>query len=95
MSATNLSPAGQPSKKALICIGSSTGMLGLGNASVALYNLFYIVTGFGGAPMLASAPASNVLDRTLTSGPMRMSRPTFTGASRPRRLRSRERRSDG
>ena len=70
MSATNLSPAGRTHNTALTCIGIGIGiaasMLGLAYASVLLYNLFYTVMGFGGTPMLASAPASKVLDRTLT-----------------------------
>ena len=68
MSATNLSPAGRTHNTALTCIGIgiAASMLGLAYASVLLYNLFYTVMGFGGTPMLASAPASKVLDRTLT-----------------------------
>jgi len=66
LSATNLSPAGRTHNTALTCIGIAASMLGLAYASVLLYNLFYTVMGFGGTPMLASAPASKMLDRTLT-----------------------------
>ncbi|MET0530358.1 MAG: hypothetical protein ABW003_18825 [Microvirga sp.] len=47
-------------------MGIAASMPCLAYASVPLYNLFYTVMGFGGTPMLASAPASKVLDRTLT-----------------------------
>jgi cytochrome c oxidase assembly protein subunit 11 len=66
MSDTNPSPAGRTRNTALTCLAVAAGMLGLAYASVPLYNLFCTVTGFGGTPMLASGPASRVLDRTLT-----------------------------
>jgi cytochrome c oxidase assembly protein subunit 11 len=66
MSDTNPSPAGRTRTTALTCIAVAAGMLGLAYASVPLYNLFCSLTGFGGTPMLASGPASKVLDRTLT-----------------------------
>ena len=66
MSDTTPSPAGRTRNTALTCLAVAAGMLGLAYASVPLYNLFCSLTGFGGTPMLASAPASKVLDRTMT-----------------------------
>lgn len=66
MSDTTPSPAGRTRNTALICLAVAVGMLGLAYASVPLYNLFCSLTGFGGTPMLASAPAAKVLDRTMT-----------------------------
>jgi cytochrome c oxidase assembly protein subunit 11 len=65
MSNTTPSPAGRTRNTALTCLAVAVGMLGLAYASVPLYNLFCSLTGFGGTPMLASAPASKVLDRTM------------------------------
>jgi cytochrome c oxidase assembly protein subunit 11 len=66
MSETKGLPGKGARNTALICIAVATGMLGLAYASVPLYTLFCNVTGFGGTPMLASGPATKVLDRTLT-----------------------------
>jgi cytochrome c oxidase assembly protein subunit 11 len=66
MSDTNHPPAGRSRNTALTCIGIAAGMLGLAYASVPLYDMFCNLTGFGGTPMLASGPASKVLNRTMT-----------------------------
>jgi Cytochrome oxidase assembly factor len=50
---------------ALTCLGLAAGMLGLAYAAVPLYDLFCRVTGFGGTPILASAPSGTVLERSL------------------------------
>ena len=42
------------------------GMVGLAFASVPLYRLFCQVTGFGGTPKIATAPAAAPSDRTIT-----------------------------
>jgi len=65
MANTTRSPKGRTRNTALTCVAVAAGMLGLAYASVPLYNLFCTVTGFGGTPMLASGPASKVLDRTI------------------------------
>ncbi len=53
-------------RTAVICGGIAFGMLGLAFASVPLYDLFCRVTGFGGTPMVGTAPAARVLDKTVT-----------------------------
>jgi cytochrome c oxidase assembly protein subunit 11 len=50
---------------ALICLGVAAGMVGLAYASVPLYDLFCKVTGFDGTPIVSSAPAGQILDRTI------------------------------
>ncbi|MBM1173441.1 cytochrome c oxidase assembly protein [Microvirga arabica] len=50
---------------ALTCLGVAAGMLGLAYAAVPLYDLFCRVTGFGGTPILATAPSGKVLERTV------------------------------
>ena len=49
----------------LACAGVAAGMVGLAYASVPLYDLFCKVTGFGGTPMVGTAPVGQVLDRTV------------------------------
>ncbi|UCH73759.1 MAG: cytochrome c oxidase assembly protein [Rhodospirillales bacterium] len=46
--------------------GVVAGMVGLAFASVPLYDLFCRVTGFGGTPGTAQAPADAVLERSIT-----------------------------
>ena len=53
-------------RTALICAGVAAGMVGAAFASVPLYDLFCRATGFGGTPLVGSAPAGTVLDRTVT-----------------------------
>lgn len=48
-----------------ICAGVVVGMVGLAYAAVPLYDLFCRVTGFNGTPLVGSAPASRILDRTV------------------------------
>lgn len=61
-------PQGQPAKlrrTALICAGVAMGMTGLAFASVPLYDMFCKATGFGGTPMVGTAGAGVILDRTM------------------------------
>ena len=41
-------------------------MVGLAYASVPLYDLFCRITGFDGTPLVGSAPAAEILERTIT-----------------------------
>jgi cytochrome c oxidase assembly protein subunit 11 len=50
---------------AAICLGVVIGMIGLAYAAVPLYDLFCRMTGFGGTPLRGSAPAAQVLERTV------------------------------
>ena len=50
---------------AVICVGVVFGMVGLAYAAVPLYDLFCRVTGFNGTPLVGSAPAGRVLERTV------------------------------
>jgi cytochrome c oxidase assembly protein subunit 11 len=50
---------------AAICIGVVIGMIGLAYAAVPLYDLFCRMTGFNGTPLVSSAPAAKILDRTI------------------------------
>ena len=50
---------------AVICLGVVFGMVGLAYAAVPLYDLFCRVTGFNGTPLVGSAPAGRVLERTM------------------------------
>jgi cytochrome c oxidase assembly protein subunit 11 len=52
-------------RTALACLGIALGMVGLAYAAVPLYDLFCKVTGFGGTPLVGSAPAGQILDRTM------------------------------
>lgn len=56
---------GNPARIALICTGVAFGMLGASFAAVPLYDLFCKVTGFGGTPMIGTAGAGKILDRTM------------------------------
>jgi len=47
-------------------LGMVVGMTGMAYASVPLYNLFCRVTGFGGTPGIAEAPAGVTVDRKMT-----------------------------
>jgi cytochrome c oxidase assembly protein subunit 11 len=53
-------------RTALICAGVALGMTGLSFAAVPLYDLFCKATGFGGTPMVGTAGAGRILDRTMT-----------------------------
>ncbi len=53
-------------RTALICSGVALGMVGLSFAAVPLYDMFCKVTGFGGTPMVGTAGASVILDRTMS-----------------------------
>lgn len=62
------SPTGKPAnltRTALICAGVAMGMTGLSFASVPLYDMFCKATGFGGTPMVGTAGAGTILDRTM------------------------------
>jgi len=52
-------------RTAIACVSVVAGMVGLAYAAVPLYDLFCRVTGFGGTPMVATAPAGTVLDKTV------------------------------
>ena len=56
---------GNPARTALVCLGVAFGMLGASFAAVPLYDLFCKVTGFGGTPMIGTAGAGKILDRTM------------------------------
>jgi cytochrome c oxidase assembly protein subunit 11 len=65
-----MTPAPRPKpqnlgRTALICAGLAVGMTGLSFAAVPLYDLFCKVTGFGGTPMVGTAGAGTILDRTM------------------------------
>ncbi|HEV7337930.1 MAG TPA: cytochrome c oxidase assembly protein [Bosea sp. (in: a-proteobacteria)] len=49
----------------LICSGVVLGMTGLSFAAVPLYDMFCKATGFGGTPMVGTAGANRVIDRTI------------------------------
>jgi cytochrome c oxidase assembly protein subunit 11 len=49
----------------MACAGVAFGMIGLAYAAVPLYDLFCRMTGFGGTPMVRSAPSSQVLDHAI------------------------------
>ena len=51
---------------ALWCAGVVVAMVGAAYAAVPLYRLFCQATGFDGTPRIASAPSTQVLDRTIT-----------------------------
>jgi cytochrome c oxidase assembly protein subunit 11 len=53
-------------RTALICAGLAVAMTGLSFAAVPLYDLFCKVTGFGGTPMVGTAGAGAILDRTMS-----------------------------
>ncbi len=53
-------------RTAIACTALVAGMVGAAYAAVPLYDLFCRVTGFGGTPMIATAPADRVIDRTIT-----------------------------
>lgn len=53
-------------RTALLCAGVAMGMTGLSFAAVPLYDLFCKVTGFGGTPMVGTAGAGTILDRTVS-----------------------------
>ena len=63
-----LSPRERPKnlgRTALICAGVAMGMTGLSFAAVPLYDIFCKATGFGGTPMVGTAGAARILDRTM------------------------------
>ena len=51
---------------ALWCAGVVVAMVGAAYAAVPLYRLFCQATGFDGTPRIASAPSTQVLDKTIT-----------------------------
>ena len=54
-------------KRTMVAIvGVVIGMIGMAYASVPLYDLFCRVTGFGGTPGIAQAPAEVMTDREIT-----------------------------
>lgn len=53
-------------RTALICAGVAMGMTGLSFAAVPLYDMFCRATGFGGTPMVGTAGAGTILDRTMS-----------------------------
>ena len=65
-----MSTAPQPPKNlgrtALICAGVAMGMTGLSFAAVPLYDMFCKATGFGGTPMVGTAGAGTILERTMS-----------------------------
>ena len=50
---------------ALWCAALVAAMEGAANAAVPLYRLFCQVTGFDGTPRIATAPSTQVLDKTV------------------------------
>jgi cytochrome c oxidase assembly protein subunit 11 len=67
-----VSPAPSPDltrrmrRTALACAAFALGMVGVAFASAPLYNLFCRITGYDGTPVIGTAGASRVLDRTIT-----------------------------
>lgn len=53
-------------RTALICAGIAMGMTGLSFAAVPLYDMLCKATGFGGTPMVGTAGAAKILDRTMS-----------------------------
>jgi cytochrome c oxidase assembly protein subunit 11 len=53
-------------RTALACAAFALGMVGVAFASAPLYNLFCRITGYDGTPVVGTAGASRVLDRTIT-----------------------------
>nr|WP_236841783.1 cytochrome c oxidase assembly protein [Bosea sp. PAMC 26642] len=53
-------------RTALVCAGVAMGMTGLSFAAVPLYDMFCKATGFGGTPMVGTAGAGRILDRTMS-----------------------------
>jgi cytochrome c oxidase assembly protein subunit 11 len=62
---TSTGHARSDAKVAIICASIVIGMVGLAYASVPLYRLFCQVTGFAGTTQRATAPSTQVLDRTI------------------------------
>lgn len=58
--------ARQHRRVAIACVLFLGGMFGLSYASVPFYTWFCRVTGFGGTPQIAGAPAKEILDRAIT-----------------------------
>jgi cytochrome c oxidase assembly protein subunit 11 len=52
-------------RTAIVCTGVVFGMVGLSFAAVPLYDLFCKVTGFGGTPVIGTAGAGTILERTM------------------------------
>lgn len=53
-------------RTALACAGFAAGMIGLAYASAPLYDLFCRVTGYDGTPVVGTAGASRVVERTVS-----------------------------
>ena len=58
-------PTAASAPTALWCAALVVAMVGAAYASVPLYRLFCQVTGFDGTPRIASAPSTQVLDKTI------------------------------
>ena len=63
---TSPQPPKNLGRTALICTGVVMAMTGLSFAAVPLYDMFCRATGFGGTPMVGTAGASTILDRTMS-----------------------------
>jgi cytochrome c oxidase assembly protein subunit 11 len=61
----NQAPSRRHRATALWCAALVAAMVGAAYASVPLYRLFCQVTGFDGTPRIASAPSTQVLDKTV------------------------------
>ena len=61
----NRAPSRRHRVTALWCAALVAAMVGAAYASVPLYRLFCQVTGFDGTPRIASAPSTQVLDKTV------------------------------
>ena len=61
----NQAPSRRHRAMALWCAALVAAMVGAAYASVPLYRLFCQVTGFDGTPRIASAPSTQVLDKTV------------------------------
>ena len=53
-------------RTALACAAFALTMMGVAFAAVPLYDLFCRMTGFGGTPIVGTAPANQVLDQTIS-----------------------------
>jgi cytochrome c oxidase assembly protein subunit 11 len=53
-------------RTAALCAALAAAMVGVAYASVPLYDLFCRITGYGGTPLAGTAPAGEVLERTIT-----------------------------
>lgn len=63
---TRVEMAARHRRVGLICVSIVAGMIGAAYAAVPLYRLFCQATGFNGTTMVAAAPSTSVLDRTVS-----------------------------